>query len=105
MIRHIVHLRFRKDVTAKYKNQLFEELFDLRNHIEGILDFQMHKNISLETNLVRGFRDMFWFDFTDEEVRDRYLEDPTHQTIGKRITEATEGGLDGIFVSDIKLDG
>ena len=103
MIRHIVHLRFRADITEAEKSALFTELSGLSEHIDGILDFQHRKNISVETPLVREFLDMFWLDFRDTTVRDIYLEDETHQAIGGRIVATLDGGADGVFVCDIEI--
>ncbi|GKY90004.1 Dabb family protein [Sinisalibacter aestuarii] len=103
MIRHLVHLRFAADVTAADKAALYARLAGLSGHIEGILDFQHRENISVETPLVRGFLDMFWFDFSAVAVRDAYLEDATHQAIGADIVARLDGGADGVFVCDIAL--
>ncbi len=101
MIRHIVLLRFRSDVTAEQRHQLFQGLAGLRRGLPGILDFHAGPNISVEGPLTRGFNDGFWFDFSDEAARDAYLADPEHQAIGTRIVAALEGGADGIVVFDI----
>lgn len=103
MIRHLVALKFRSEVSVETKNQLMSDLSGLSGHIEGILDFQSRANVSVEDALVRGFRDLFWFDFQDETVRDVYLEDAKHQAIGARIVAETEGGVDGVFVCDFEL--
>jgi len=105
MIRHLVHLRFQSTVTEVEKAGLYSELAGLSGHIDGILDFQSRKNISVETPLVRAFLDMFWFDFRDASARDVYLEDATHQEIGARIVEKLDGGVEGVFVCDIEIDG
>lgn len=103
MIRHLVHLRFASDVTQAEKAALYADFAGLSDHIAGITDFQHRDNISVETPLVRGFNDMFWFDFESEAVRDIYLEDATHQAIGARIVARLDGGVDGGFVCDIAL--
>ena len=103
MIRHLVHLRFRTDVTDAQKQALYDDLRGLSAHIDGIHDFQHRVNVSVETPLVRGFLDMFWFDFSDISVRDAYLIHPVHQAIGARIVEHLDGGADGVFVCDIAL--
>lgn len=103
MIRHLVHLRFRSDVTPAQKQELYDQLANLSNHIDGIADFQHRVNVSVETPLVRGFNDMFWFDFENVAVRDAYLVDEVHQSIGGRIVAAVEGGPDGVFVCDVEL--
>jgi len=103
MIRHIVALKFRTDVSAEKKQHLYAELEALSDQIEGILDFRTFANVSPEVPVVRGFHDVFWFDFRDAEVRDTYLEHPAHKAAGKKLVAATDGGLDGIFVADIEL--
>jgi hypothetical protein len=103
MIRHIVHLRFRSDVSEAVKQDLYARLTGLSGHIGGVLDFQSRANVSVETPLVRGFLDMFWLDFRDSDVRDVYLVDPVHQAIGGDIVAQLDGGTDGVFVCDIEL--
>ncbi len=103
MIRHFVHLRFAKSTTEADKQVLYDDLAGLSGHIDGIVDFQHRTNISVETPLVRGFDDMFWFDFADINVRNAYLEDSVHQAIGARIVAKLDGGADGVFVCDIEL--
>lgn len=103
MIRHLVHLRFAKDTSEADKQALYHQLASLSGHIGGIIDFQHRTNVSVETPLVRCFDDMFWFDFTDETVRNAYLEDSVHQAIGAEIVSRLEGGADGVFVCDIEV--
>jgi len=103
MIRHFVGVRFREGTAPEVKAGLMADLAGLRDRIDGILDFQARPNISVEDPLVRGFRDVFWFDFKDEAVRDAYLVDEVHQAIGARIVAELEGGADGVFVFDYAL--
>ena len=56
-----------------------------------------------DSSLVRGFEDVFWFDFRDLAVRDAYLADPVHQAVGTRLVAELEGGADGVFVCDVAL--
>ena len=103
MIRHIVALRFRADVTVTKKAELYAALKGLSGHIDGILDFRSFANISVELPVVRGFNDVFWFDFRDVGVRDAYLIDAAHQAIGARLVAETEGGVEGVFVCDVEI--
>lgn len=103
MIRHIVALRFRAGTQQTTKDALYADLAGLRHHIEGIEDFRSFVNVSVELPLVRGFNDVFWFDFRDAGVRDAYLVHPAHQAVGARIVAETEGGPDGVFVCDVTL--
>ena len=100
MIRHLVALRFRPNTEGAVKAALYRDLAGLTARIDGILDFQVRANVSVEDPLVRGFRDLFWFDFRDAAVRDAYLADPVHQAIGARIVAELEGGAEGVFVFD-----
>ena len=103
MIRHIVALKFLNDVSTEKKAALYRELAALSEHIDGILDFRTFANVSPETPVMRGFHDVFWFDFSDAHVRDAYLEHPAHKAIGAKLVAAAQGGLDGIFVIDVEL--
>ena len=103
MIRHIVLVRFRDDITAEQKAEIFDGLNALRNHLPGIADFRSGPNTSPEHHLVRGFNDLFWFDFEDVNARDTYLDDPEHKAAGARLVSLTEGGRDGICVADIEV--
>ena len=101
MIRHIVALRFRAGTPPATKAALYRDLAALRDHIDGILDFRHFDNVSVERPLVRGFDDVFWFDFRDAAVRDAYLADAAHRAVGARIVAELDGGADGVFVFDV----
>ena len=103
MIRHMVLVRFRSDVTDDQKAALFDGLNALRNHLPGVLDFRSGRNVSPETHLVRGFNHVFWFDFEDARSRDIYLDDPDHKTAGAQLVAHTEGGRDGLMVADFEV--
>ena len=103
MIRHIVALKFSSDVSSDKKAELYRELSALSDHIDGILDFRIFANVSPEVPVVRGFHDVFWFDFQNAHVRDAYLEHPAHKAVGAKLVAAVQGGLDGIFVIDVEL--
>ena len=103
MIRHLVALRFKDGTSNETKVRLYAELAGLKGRIEGILDFQVRANVSVEDPLVRGYRDLFWFDFRDEAVRDIYLTDEVHQAIGTRIVAELHDGAEGVFVLDFEI--
>jgi hypothetical protein len=95
-----VALRFRAGTTDATKAALYADLGALRDHLDGILDFRTGTNLSPEDDVVRGFRDLFWFDFRDAAARDAYLADAAHRAIGARLVAEVEGGADGVFVID-----
>lgn len=103
MIRHIVMVKFRKDIESDVKESIYSQLEALKMHINGFINFRSGANVSPEIPLVRGFNDLFWIDFEDAVSRDEYLEHPAHVAAGKRLVEHLEGGRDGIVVADIDL--
>ena len=103
MIRHFVLLRFRDDVTSEQKQDIFDALAGLQAHLEGVRGFHAGANVAVETDLIRGFKEAFWFDFEDAKARDAYLVDEKHQAVGARIVEHTVGGIDGVIVVDLIL--
>lgn len=103
MIRHLVFMNYRADVTRETRDAIISDLGELQQEISGIADFQYRANISPEDHVTHGFKDMFWFDFEDEQTRDNYLNNKNHQAVGARIVAAANGGLQGVFVCDVKL--
>lgn len=103
MIRHFVSLRFRREVSNREKQSLYDALDGLRGHLSGVLDFRVVENVGIEHELVRGFLDGFWFDFEDETARNAYLEDPEHQAVGARIVAHLDGGAEGVTVFDMAI--
>lgn len=102
MIRHLVTLKFAATTTEEERQSIMDDLAALQPRIDGFLDFQVRRNISPETPVVRGFLDMFWVDFADEAARDAYLEDSEHKKAGARLVASLEGGVDGLFVYDFE---
>jgi Stress responsive A/B Barrel Domain len=99
MIRHIVALRFQPGAE---KPGHYAELEALLPLIPGALAFRSFENISPEEPVVHGFKDGFWFDFTDAATRDAYLIHSAHQKAGSRLAAAC-GGAEGILVLDIEV--
>ncbi len=103
MIRHFVLVRFRSDVGDEEIASAFKELAALRDHLKGVLDFHAGPNVSVEANLIRGYRHAFWFDFENSISRDAYLADDRHQAAGARLVALADGGIEGITVVDMEF--
>lgn len=103
MIRHIVLMRFKAEITSERKAEIFAALGDLCGQLGGIVGFQAGHNVSPETHIIHGYHEGFWFDFTDAAARDSYLDAPAHRAVGRQIVAATEGGPEGLVVFDIEL--
>lgn len=103
MIRHIVLVKFRPEITGDEKQAIYDALDDLRGHLSGVGEFRAGPNVSVETDLIRGNHDAFTVDFADVAARDAYLADEQHRAVGARLVAAAEGGIDGITVFDMEL--
>jgi hypothetical protein len=102
MIRHIVLVRFRDDVSEEHKQEIYADLHALVGKIDGLERAHFGPNVSPE-GLSKGFRDGFVMDLRDAESRDRYLADPRHQAAGGKLVAACEGGLDGVLPFDLEV--
>ena len=102
MIRHVVLVRFRREIAPGEADAIFAGLEALRAQLPGIRAFASGVNVSPE-GLARGFTHAFTVDFTDAAARDAYLAHPDHEAAGARLVRAAEGGLGGLTVLDIEL--
>ena len=102
MIRHIVLVRFRPEITAAEKSAIYGELESLRELVPGFLGMSYGPNVSPE-GLHQGFTEGFSMDFRDAAARDTYLEHPAHKAAGGRLVAALEGGRDGLVVFDMMV--
>jgi len=103
MIRHCVFVKFRADVSAAERAEMYAGLNALVGQIEGLMSADFGLNISPE-GVSQGFNDGFIMDLADEAARDRYLVDPAHKAAGARLVAALEGGRDGIMVFDLQVN-
>ena len=71
MIRHIVLVRFRPEITTDEKRAIYAELESLRELVPGFLGASYGPNVSPE-GLHKGFADGFTMDFVDEAARDAF---------------------------------
>jgi hypothetical protein len=102
MIRHIVLIKFRDDVSKEHRQEIYGDLRALVGQIDGLLNATFGPNVSPE-GLSKGFRDGFVMDLRDAESRDRYLVHPAHQAAGGKLVAACEGGLEGVLPFDLEV--
>lgn len=102
MIRHCVFVKFRSDVSAGERADIYAGLNALVGQIDGLLSANFGANVSPE-GLSQGFNDGFTMDLADAAARDRYLDDPSHKAAGSRLFAALEGGRDGLIVFDMEI--
>jgi Stress responsive A/B Barrel Domain len=102
MIRHIVLVNLRSDLSADEKGSLFAALAGLKVEIPGIVAFTAGANNSPEA-LNRGYSHGFTVDFVDAAARDAYLPHPDHVKVAKQLVAATQDGVEGILVLDFEI--
>jgi hypothetical protein len=100
MIHHIVLVKFRDEIDALSRQEIWNELAKLSLVINGIESSAFGDNVSDE-GFSRGYNDGFVMVFRDVSARNAYLIHPAHQAAGARLVAALEGGLDGLLVVDI----
>ena len=100
-IRHCVFLKFRADVPATEKQEIYEQLAALGEHLE-IDHMSYGPNVSPE-GLHQGFVDGFTMDFPNAAARDAYLADGKHEEAGGRLVAALQDGVEGLLVFDIEV--
>ncbi|MEY8800602.1 Dabb family protein [Leisingera sp. XS_AS12] len=103
MIRHIVLIRFREDITTAEVADIFAELHRIEGKIPGLLSITSGRSESPE-KIERGYMHGFIADFTDWAALEAYQVHPAHKKLGARLVENAVGGLDGILVFDLPAD-
>lgn len=102
MIRHIVLLKARPEVTEDHLQAIFADLHALQ--IPGILAIHSGRSESPE-QIERGYLHGFTVDFTDWDALATYQAHPDHKRVGAALVAAAEGGLDGLLVFDLPIEG
>jgi hypothetical protein len=97
MIRHIVLLKARADVTDAQIDAIFADLHSLQ---PGILAIHSGRSESPE-KIERGYLHGFTVDFADWDALATYQAHPDHKRVGAALVAAAEGGIDGILVFDL----
>jgi hypothetical protein len=100
MIRHIVLVRFKPDVSEELIAGIFEELKTVRDLVPGIGEIVSGRSESPE-QIERGYMHGFTVDFESWEALEAYQTHPDHKALGARLVANAIGGIDGILVLDI----
>ena len=98
MIRHIVLIRFRDDVTDARAADLLAPLGPLSQR----MGFTAHWGRSESPEQIeRGYLHGFTADFADWAALQAYQDDPGHKAFGAGLVAHAQGGIDGILVFDL----
>ncbi|MDO1583153.1 Dabb family protein [Rhizobium oryzicola] len=102
MIRHIVLIHFRSEVTEAQIAAMFEELEAIRSKISGVRAITAGRSESPE-KIERGYRHGFVVDFDGWDALEAYQTHPDHKALGAKLVAHAQGGLDGILVFDLPV--
>ncbi|NBZ86691.1 Dabb family protein [Stagnihabitans tardus] len=100
MIRHIVLIRFRKEVSEDKIGSILTALTPLCARL-GVT-FAAGRSESPE-KIERGYMHGFTIDFADWEALATYANDPEHKAFGGQLVAHAEGGIEGILVFDLSF--
>jgi Stress responsive A/B Barrel Domain len=98
MIRHIVLIRFRKDLTEGQIAALLAPLGPLSQRL-GVPAI-WGRSESPE-QIERGYLHGFTADFASWDALQAYQDDAGHKAFGAGLVAHAEGGIDGILVFDL----
>jgi Stress responsive A/B Barrel Domain len=104
MIRHIVLIRFRPEVSERHIAGIFADLHAIKAKLPGVLSITSGRSESPE-KIERGYLHGFVVDFTDWDALAAYQSHPDHRQVGEALVAGATGGIDGILVVDLAVPG
>ncbi len=102
MIRHIVLIRFRADVSEDAIAAIFADLHAIKGKLPGVLAITSGRSESPE-QIERGYMHGFVADFADWAALAAYQDHPDHKRVGAALVANAIGGIDGILVFDLPV--
>ncbi|MEO0484480.1 MAG: Dabb family protein [Pseudomonadota bacterium] len=101
MIRHIVLVKFKPDVSEDTIARIFNELRGIGAHVPGVGEIVAGRSESPE-QIERGYMHGFTVDMADWATLQAYQDHPEHKKVGAQLVANAIGGIDGILVVDIE---
>ena len=100
MIKHIVLVRFKKEITTQQIRQIFEKNGALEHILPSMKNFDYGKyNGAMERH--KGFDYAFYMTFTSAQQRDEYLIHPEHVKVGNELRSMLDTtGTDSFLAFD-----
>ncbi len=102
MIRHIVLIRFKPELSETDIVDIFQELHAIEGRVVGLLSITSGRSESPE-KIERGYMHGFVADFSDWDSLQAYQDHPDHKALGARLVANAISGLDGILVFDLPV--
>jgi hypothetical protein len=104
MIRHIVLVRFRPEVSEDRIAAIWADLHAIAGKVPGLGPILSGRSRSPE-QIERGYLHGFTIDFADWGALQAYQDHPEHRAVGAALVAHAAGGLDGILVFDLPAPG
>ena len=102
MIRHIVLIAFRPDVSETAIADVFAELHLIKALLPGVIAITAGRSESPE-QMERGYMHGFVVDFTDWDALQAYQDHPDHKRLGAKLVAHAQGGIGGILCFDLAV--
>ena len=102
MIRHIVLVRFRAEVSEAQIAGIFSAIPRLAAKLPGVIAHASGRSESPE-KIERGYLHGFTIDFASWGDLQTYADDPDHKVFGGQLVAHAVGGIDGILVFDLDM--
>ena len=102
MIRHIVLIRFKPELSEAAIAGVFAALPKLSARLPGVLGFAFGRSESPE-QIERGYMHGFTVDFASWEALASYQADAGHKAFGGALVANAVDGLDGLLVFDLAV--
>ena len=97
-VKHVVLLKFKESTTNEQIDQIFQEILDLTESVDGIEDYVSGANNSPES-LNQGYTHGLVMSFSDAAARDGYLANPEHE----RVKQMALPHTDQVLVFDFEV--
>jgi hypothetical protein len=91
-VKHIALIKFKTETTEQQIDELFEQILDLSENVEGIEDYVAGPNCSPE-GLAQGMTHGLVMTFSDVAARDAYVPHPEHERVKNLILPLAESVL------------
>ena len=103
MIRHIVLIKFKSDMSEAAISSIFADLHAIQKVLPGVVSITSGRSQSPE-QIERGFLHGFVADFSNWDALQAYQDHPDHKRVGAALVAGAVGGIDGILVFDLPVD-
>ncbi|MDB4111625.1 Dabb family protein [Yoonia sp.] len=103
MIRHIVFIRFKPEISDAGIAAIFDELYAIKDKLPGVLSITSGKSESPE-QMERGYMHGFVVDFVDWDALQAYQDHPDHKLLGGKLVANAVAGIDDILVFDLPVN-